>query len=93
MTGPTPATPADPMLVPDAVIRGAALALTVVVPAAVLQLLIDVPSVRWLLFAVILGGFGVGGHRAGGLASQRRSPTPQRRRWRRSWSPRGWLLP
>jgi len=68
MTGPTPATPADPMLVPDAVIRGAVLALTIVVPAAALQLLIDAPSVRWLLFAVILGGFGAGGHRASRLA-------------------------
>jgi hypothetical protein len=56
------------MLVPDAVIRGAVLALTIVVPAAALQLLIDAPSVRWLLFAVILGGFGAGGHRASRLA-------------------------
>jgi hypothetical protein len=58
-----------PTLVPAAVVAGALLALAVVVPAGVLQVLIDVPSVRWLLFAVILGGFAAGGYRAAGLAA------------------------
>ncbi len=68
MTGSDAITPSESNVVTGAVMQGAILAFVIVVPAAVLQLLIDVPTVRWLLFAVILAGFAAGGHRAAGLA-------------------------
>jgi hypothetical protein len=52
-----------------AVISGAVMAFLIVVPAAVAQLLIPVPSVRWLLFGVVFVGFGVGGYRAASIAT------------------------
>lgn len=51
----------------EAVGRGAALALAIVVPAALLQLLIGVGALRSALFIVVLVGFGAGGRRAARL--------------------------
>jgi hypothetical protein len=47
-----------------AIAQGAVLAFAIVVPAAIVQLLVANPSVRWLLFGVVLAGFGAGGYRA-----------------------------
>lgn len=43
---------------------GAIVAVAIVLPAAVLQLLVDVMALRWLLFGAIFIGFGAGGWRA-----------------------------
>lgn len=51
-----------------AVMSGALVALTIVVPAAIVQLAVANPSARWALFGIILAGFGVGGWRAAGIA-------------------------
>ena len=47
-----------------AIAQGAVLAFAIVVPAAIVQLLVANPSLRWLLFGVVLAGFGAGGYRA-----------------------------
>lgn len=54
-------------IVQDAVGRGMALALTIVLPAALLQVLVG-GILRPVLFVAVLVGFGAGGHRAAGLA-------------------------
>ncbi len=47
-----------------AILQGAVLAFAIVVPAAALQLLVTNPSLRGLLFGIVLAGFGAGGYRA-----------------------------
>ena len=51
----------------DAVGRGMALALTIVLPSALLQVLVG-GILRPVLFVAVLVGFGAGGHRSAGLA-------------------------
>lgn len=69
MTPPNnPSDPSDPsdtsMVEGPAIAQGAVLAFAIVVPAAIIQLLVTNPSMRWLLFGVVLLGFGAGGYRA-----------------------------
>lgn len=52
------------MIEGPAIAQGAVLAFAIIVPAAIVQLLVANPSVRWLLFGVVLAGFGAGGYRA-----------------------------
>lgn len=51
-----------------AIVSGAVVTFAIVVPAAVVQLVVTDPTVRWALFGVILAGFGAGGWRAAGIA-------------------------
>ena len=43
---------------------GAVLALSIVVPATVLGLIVDIAAIRSLTFAAVMVGFGAGGYRA-----------------------------
>jgi hypothetical protein len=47
-----------------AIVQGAVLAFAIVIPAAIVQLLVSNPSIRLLLFGIVLAGFGAGGYRA-----------------------------
>lgn len=63
MTAPQDSSGAS-MVEGPAIAQGAVLAFAIIVPAAIVQLLVANPSVRWLLFGVVLAGFGAGGYRA-----------------------------
>jgi hypothetical protein len=63
VTGPTDAGGSS-MVEGPAIAQGAVLAFAIVVPAAIVQLLVSNASLRWLLFGIVLAGFGAGGYRA-----------------------------